>query len=240
MVQLGLHHTDIHIFVPGFDTFRDLYATDPLFTAVICQLQNGEATDFILDDGFLFCGVQLCITACRLCQKLIEELHGAGYVGRDSIIKLVQRPFFSLLYTATSLITLYMACCWMCHVSKRTAPNSLKLSVWILFSVCHIHNAVMILFLSLLIDSPKWCILSLTSARLKLSMLLGNFFGIFVIFMAYQHLSSLIGTLIFLAIFGAANGTWWAPNSTLAVLITFKPMDKLSWSIVLWVICFII
>lgn len=74
---------DMRISVPGFDTFQDLYASDPIFSAIITRLKAGEVSDFTLSDGFLFHGVQLCIPECSLRAHLIAELHGSGHVGRD-------------------------------------------------------------------------------------------------------------------------------------------------------------
>ncbi|KAK6114742.1 hypothetical protein DH2020_007011 [Rehmannia glutinosa] len=46
---------------------------------------TGETLDFLLHNGFLFKGTQLCIPDSSLRLKLIGELHGAGHVGRDRL-----------------------------------------------------------------------------------------------------------------------------------------------------------
>ena len=52
--------------VPGFDTFRDLLADDPYFSVILGDIQAGRKTEFLLHDGFLFRGNQLCIPNCSL------------------------------------------------------------------------------------------------------------------------------------------------------------------------------
>jgi len=74
---------DMHVKVLGFDSFQKLYVSDPFFAIVIEKIQNNQQSDFVLQDGFLFKGTQLCIPDCSLRTKIIQELHGEGHVGRD-------------------------------------------------------------------------------------------------------------------------------------------------------------
>ena len=52
--------------VPGFESFRDLLDTNPYFSIVLQDVQAGKKTDFLLHEGFLFKGNQLCISNCSL------------------------------------------------------------------------------------------------------------------------------------------------------------------------------
>ncbi|GKB46120.1 putative nucleotidyltransferase, ribonuclease H [Tanacetum coccineum] len=52
---------EMRIHVPGFHSFQDFYMDDPFFSQVLAKIQHGEPTDFVLDDGFLFRGLQLCV-----------------------------------------------------------------------------------------------------------------------------------------------------------------------------------
>ncbi|GKA63332.1 putative nucleotidyltransferase, ribonuclease H [Tanacetum coccineum] len=70
--------TEMRAHVPGFDSFLDLYVDDPFFSEVLVRIQQGESTDFVLEDGFLFLGVQRCIPDCSLRLKIIQELHNEG------------------------------------------------------------------------------------------------------------------------------------------------------------------
>lgn len=55
-----------HIEVPGFNSFCELLASDSYFSGVLDRVRDGEETDFLLHDSFLFNGNQLCILDCIL------------------------------------------------------------------------------------------------------------------------------------------------------------------------------
>lgn len=114
--------TDMRTTVPGFDTFRDLYSTDSFFSTILAKLSNGSFENFILVDGFLFKGLQLCVPECSLRRQLIEELHGARHVGRDRSIDLVLHSYF--WPTVRRDVTRYVSRCRTCQVSKGTATNA--------------------------------------------------------------------------------------------------------------------
>ena len=57
----------------GFDSFLDL----------LVVVRMGERSDFLLHDGFLFKGNQLCVPDCSLRLRFIHELHSEGHIGRD-------------------------------------------------------------------------------------------------------------------------------------------------------------
>nr|GEW32411.1 hypothetical protein [Tanacetum cinerariifolium] len=57
-------------------------------------VQFGEKTYFVLHDGFLFKGYQLCISDSSLHLQIIKELHGEGHVGCDRTLQLVQGSYF--------------------------------------------------------------------------------------------------------------------------------------------------
>ncbi|GJV78564.1 hypothetical protein Tco_1514434, partial [Tanacetum coccineum] len=69
----------IDVDVPGLDVMRDMVTVDPYFLVVLQGVQSGEKTDFILHDGFLFKGNQLCIPDSSLRLQIIKELHGEGH-----------------------------------------------------------------------------------------------------------------------------------------------------------------
>ena len=81
---------NMRVEVPGFETFRDLLDTDPYFSIVMEDVQAVKKTDFLLHEGFLFKGNQLCISNCSLRLQIIQELHGEGHVGRDRTLQLIQ------------------------------------------------------------------------------------------------------------------------------------------------------
>ena len=49
------------VHVPGFETFKDLLQIDPYFAAIMLNLNAIENRDFLVVDGFLFHGNQLCV-----------------------------------------------------------------------------------------------------------------------------------------------------------------------------------
>ncbi|GJW74094.1 putative reverse transcriptase domain-containing protein, partial [Tanacetum coccineum] len=85
-------------------------------------VQSGEKTDFILHDGFLFKGNQLCIPDSSLRLQIIKELHGEGHVSRDRTLQLVQASYF--WPTMRKEVDCYIKRCHICHVSKGTTSNA--------------------------------------------------------------------------------------------------------------------
>lgn len=84
----------MHMTVPGFSSFVDLYASDPLFGKVYADTTAGVPTLYTLCYGFLFCDNRLCISDCSLRLKLISELHREGHVGCDRTLHLLSTFYF--------------------------------------------------------------------------------------------------------------------------------------------------
>ena len=57
----------LHVGVPGFATFSDLYVSDPFFGSILLDVQSGTSREYTLNDGFLFRGARVCIPDCSLC-----------------------------------------------------------------------------------------------------------------------------------------------------------------------------
>ncbi|GJU70678.1 integrase, catalytic region, zinc finger, CCHC-type containing protein [Tanacetum coccineum] len=76
---LGYSVKEYKVDVPGLDVIRDMVTVDPYFSVVLQGVQSGEKTDFVLNDGFLFKGNQLCIPDSSLRLQIIKELHGEGH-----------------------------------------------------------------------------------------------------------------------------------------------------------------
>ena len=75
--------------VLGFDSFCDLLDIDLNFSPILVVVCIGEKSDFLLHDGFLFKGNQLCVPDYSLRLRIIQELHGEGHVGSDCTLQLV-------------------------------------------------------------------------------------------------------------------------------------------------------
>ncbi|XP_021971897.1 uncharacterized protein LOC110867063 [Helianthus annuus] len=69
--------------VLGLEVIREQLAIDPYFSVILQDVETGKKSDFLLHDGFLFKGNQLCIPDSSLCLQIIKHLHGEGYVGRE-------------------------------------------------------------------------------------------------------------------------------------------------------------
>lgn len=86
--------TTMHTQVLGFESFRELLSNDPYFADVVADVQAGKRSDFLLLDGFLFKGKQLCVPDSSLRLKIIKELHNEGHVGHDKTLLLISNTYF--------------------------------------------------------------------------------------------------------------------------------------------------
>ena len=107
--------------VPDFDAFHELLLTDPYFFVILQDVLVGHRTYFLLYEGYLFKGNQLCIPDCSLNLQIITELHGEGHVGRDKTLQLVQFSYFWPLMCKE--VEKFVQRCKVCQVSKGTTAN---------------------------------------------------------------------------------------------------------------------
>ncbi|KAK0608268.1 hypothetical protein LWI29_028119 [Acer saccharum] len=108
--------------VPGFETFRELLQADPYFGPIMTNLGSFENRDFLLVDGFLFRGNQLCVPAGSLRLHILKELHGEGHVGRDRTLQLIKDSYF--WPTIWREVDRYVERCQVCQVAKGKATNA--------------------------------------------------------------------------------------------------------------------
>lgn len=108
--------------VPGMDVLMEQLTVDPYFSVVLQGIQSGQMSDFLLHEGFLFKGNQLCIPDSSLRLQIIRELHGEGHVGRDRTLQLVQSSYF--WPTMRKEVDRYVKRCRICQVSKGTSTNA--------------------------------------------------------------------------------------------------------------------
>ncbi|GFS44399.1 hypothetical protein Acr_00g0090100 [Actinidia rufa] len=106
----------------GFDTFRDLLGTDPTFASIIHEVETGQRADYVLFDGFLFKGTQLCVPQSSLRLKIIKELHDEGHMGRDKTFQLVTDSYY--WPSMRREVAKYVEGCRTCQVSKGTSTNA--------------------------------------------------------------------------------------------------------------------
>ncbi|KAJ0814782.1 putative nucleotidyltransferase, Ribonuclease H [Helianthus annuus] len=108
--------------VSGLEVIREQLAIDPYFSVILQDVKTGQKSDFLLHEGFLFKGNQLCIPDSSLRLKIIKELHGEGHVGRDRTLQLVQASYY--WPTMRKEVDRYVKRCRICQVSKGTATNA--------------------------------------------------------------------------------------------------------------------
>ena len=94
----------------------------PLCTySIMDDVATRKQFDFLIHDGFLFKGNQLCIPDSSLRLRVIQELHNEGQMGRDKTMKLVTDSYF--WPTMRKEITKFVEKCHICQVSKGTITN---------------------------------------------------------------------------------------------------------------------
>ena len=95
--------------VLGFDLFRELLSSDPYFGPIMDDVATRKRFDFLIHNGFLFKGNQLCIP------------DNEGHMGRDKTLKLVTDSYFWPIMR--NEITKFVERCCICQVSKGTTTN---------------------------------------------------------------------------------------------------------------------
>ncbi|KAH9726539.1 Endonuclease [Citrus sinensis] len=114
--------TQMHNQVLGFDTFRELYASDPYFAPILEDVVAGFRSDYHLHDKFLFKSNQLCVPDSSLRLKIIAELYNEGHMGRDKTLALIANTYF--WPTMRREIYHYVETCRICQVSKGATTNA--------------------------------------------------------------------------------------------------------------------
>ncbi|KAE8671130.1 ABC transporter C family member 10-like [Hibiscus syriacus] len=99
------------------------YSTYDLeFYAIVQEVTEGHRHDFVLHNGYLFRGLQLCIPDCSLRQQIISELHNEGHFGRDKTLALISSDFYWPKLTTD--VAHYVDRCYVCQRSKGVLTNA--------------------------------------------------------------------------------------------------------------------
>ncbi|XP_041026967.1 uncharacterized protein LOC121267171 [Juglans microcarpa x Juglans regia] len=80
--------------VAGFDNFRKLHAEDLSIGKIFKEVNEGQQSDFLLHNGFLFHVLQLCIPDYSLREHIIWELHGEGPFGQEKTLALIAANYY--------------------------------------------------------------------------------------------------------------------------------------------------
>jgi hypothetical protein len=74
----------------GFDNLKEMYRDDPNFKEAYEASENpilrdiSQWTEYMIQDGLLFRGNQLCIPKCSMRDNLLKEKHSGGFAGHFS------------------------------------------------------------------------------------------------------------------------------------------------------------
>lgn len=95
--------TKMQIEVVGFSELKTLYPNDPNFVEAwkACKepitVDRTKWLDFIIQEGMLFKGSQLCILRSSMRENLIKEKHSGGmarHFGRDKTIAIISEHYY--------------------------------------------------------------------------------------------------------------------------------------------------
>jgi hypothetical protein len=87
----------------GFDDLKDMYADDSYFKDAYEGAENlvlrdrSQWIEYMIQDGFLFKGNQLCIPNCSMRENLLKEKHSgvlAGHFGHDKTFAKLSESYF--------------------------------------------------------------------------------------------------------------------------------------------------
>lgn len=173
----------IHTHVLGFDNLYELYSGDSSFEQIYAQLsKGGKQGNFIIINGYLFHGLQLCIPVFSLYEHIIHELYCDGYFGWDKTLALVLSDYYQP--KLSSQVSNFVKRCVICQRSQGAltnarlhtplaVPNTLFLDVSVDF-VLSLPHTQQTLILLLLIDSQR-CPISQLTERPWIHLRLPNF-----------------------------------------------------------------
>jgi hypothetical protein len=89
----------------GFDDLRDMYVDDPDFKEAYEVAENlvlrysNKWAEYMIQEGFLFKGNQLCILNCSMRENLLKEKHSGGlarHFGHDKTFVKLRESYFWL------------------------------------------------------------------------------------------------------------------------------------------------
>ena len=87
LIQRFLILYECQVTILGFHYLKEWYKDDPNFNEIyeVCEnlvsRDRSPWTKYMLQEGFLFKGNQLCIPRCSMRDNLLQEKHGGGIAG---------------------------------------------------------------------------------------------------------------------------------------------------------------
>jgi hypothetical protein len=114
----------------GFDDLRNMYADDPDFQEVYEATENLVLIDrspwieYVIQEGLLFRGNQLCILKCSMRENLLKEKHSgglAGHFGHEKTFAKLNESYFWPGMRAD--VKIFVERCIICQHSKGRKKN---------------------------------------------------------------------------------------------------------------------
>ncbi|PKU81761.1 RNA-directed DNA polymerase [Dendrobium catenatum] len=115
----------LHTRLTGFETIRDLYATDTDFKEVWVLCQDSPHKLFHRKEGYLFLGTRICIPNCSVRLALVAECHDggmSGHFGRDKTLTLLKERFH--WPSMQRDVLRYVQSCQVCKRAKTSLTNA--------------------------------------------------------------------------------------------------------------------
>jgi hypothetical protein len=88
----------------GFDDLKDMYRDDPDFKKVYEATENtilrdrSQWVEYMIQEGLLFRGNQLCILKCSMMENFLKEKHSGGlpgHFGHEKTFAKLNESYFS-------------------------------------------------------------------------------------------------------------------------------------------------
>jgi hypothetical protein len=115
----------------GFDNLKEMYTDDPDFKEVYEAAKNPilrdriQWTEYMIQEGLLFKGNQLCIPKCSMRENLLKEKHSEGLVGHFGHDKTFSKLNESYFWPGMREdIKRFMERCRICQHSKGKRQNA--------------------------------------------------------------------------------------------------------------------
>ena len=81
----------------GFEHLKALYQEDEDFGVLYSECAKHPKGDFLIQEGFLFKGAQICVPKCSSHELLVREVHAgslAGHFGEDKTLTMLREHYY--------------------------------------------------------------------------------------------------------------------------------------------------
>jgi hypothetical protein len=114
----------------GFDNLKEMYRDDPNFKEAYEASENpilrdkNQWTKYMIQNGLLFRGKQLCIPKCSMRENLLKEKHNGGLVGHFGHDKMISKFNDSYFWPGIrTYVKKFVEKCRICQHTKGKRQN---------------------------------------------------------------------------------------------------------------------